>query len=84
MGSRGNRSKPPDLFSTVSARETVSQPVVPSARHVLPADLPNTIKQLGDDELERLVAAALGEQKLRGGKSDRLSDKRKVELARVK
>jgi hypothetical protein len=55
----------------------------PSARHVLPTDLPNAIKHLSDHELERLVAVALGEQKRRGGKSDPLSDKRRVELAGV-
>jgi predicted DNA binding protein len=49
----------------------------------LPADLPNAIKHLSDHELERLVRAALGEQKRPGGKSDPLSDKRRVELAGV-
>src|SRR6187397_2207463 len=40
----------------------------PSPRHVLPRDLPAAIKHLDDRELARLVAAALAEQKRRGGK----------------
>jgi hypothetical protein len=35
-------------------------------RHVLPKDLPAAIKQLNDQELDRLLAAALAEQKRRG------------------
>jgi predicted DNA binding protein len=34
-------------------------------RHVLPKDLPAAIKQLDDQELDRLLAAALAEQKRR-------------------
>jgi hypothetical protein len=37
-------------------------------RHVLPKDLPGAIKQLDDQELDRLLAAALAEQKRRGRK----------------
>jgi hypothetical protein len=53
-----------------------------SSRHILPNDLPNAVKQLGDQELDRLLAAALAEQKRRGRKlpaSDESSRKRKVE-----
>jgi hypothetical protein len=49
----------------------------------LPADLPNAIKHLGDQELDRLLAAVLAEQKRRGRKlpaSDERSRKRKVEV----
>jgi hypothetical protein len=35
-------------------------------RHVLPKDLPTAIRQLDDQELDRLLAAALAEQKRRG------------------
>ncbi len=35
-------------------------------RHVLPKDLPNAVKHLGDDELDRLVTIALAETKRRG------------------
>jgi response regulator of citrate/malate metabolism len=48
----------------------------------LPADLPNAIKKLGDQELDRLLAAVLAEQKRRGRKlpaSDESSRQRKVE-----
>jgi hypothetical protein len=37
-----------------------------SRRHVLPKDLPAAIKQLDDQELDRLLAAAVAEQKRRG------------------
>jgi len=37
-------------------------------RYVLPKDLPGAIKQLDDQELDRLLAAVLAEQKLRGRK----------------
>jgi hypothetical protein len=38
-------------------------------RHVLPKDLPAAIKQLDDQELDRLLTATLAEQKRRGGKT---------------
>jgi hypothetical protein len=37
-------------------------------RHVLPKDLPSAIRQLEDQELDRLLAAVLAEQKRRGRK----------------
>jgi hypothetical protein len=37
-------------------------------RHVLPTDLPGAIKQLDDQELDRLLAAVLAEQKRRNRK----------------
>jgi hypothetical protein len=37
-------------------------------RHVLPKDLPAAIKQLDDQELDRLLAAAVAEQRRRRGK----------------
>jgi len=52
----------------------------------LPADLSNAIKQLGDQELDRLLAAVLAEQKRRGKKFrvlDENSRKRKVEAISV-
>ena len=39
---------------------------VPSPRHVLPKDLANAIKYLGDEELDRLITAALAEIRRRG------------------
>jgi hypothetical protein len=92
----GTRSSTPDLFSLASGREPSSSsanlpsssPTITrtSSRHVLPADLPNAIKQLGDQELDRLLAAVLAEQKRRGKKlrvSDENSRKRKVEKIAV-
>jgi hypothetical protein len=55
-------------------------------RHVLPKDLPAAIKQLDDQELDRLLAAALAEQKRRGRKpsaSTEPSDKPRIEAAAV-
>jgi hypothetical protein len=37
-----------------------------SPRHVLPNDLPNAIRHLGDEELDRLLAATLSEMSRRG------------------
>jgi hypothetical protein len=74
----GTRSSTPDLFSSASARErsfssknppsSSSEVTHSSSRHILPADLPNAIKQLDDQELDRLLAAVLAEQKRRGRK----------------
>jgi hypothetical protein len=69
----GTRSSTPDLFSLASSREpsanlpsSSSAITRTSSRHVLPGDLSNAIKQLGDQELDRLLAAVLAEQKRRG------------------
>jgi hypothetical protein len=88
----GTRSSTPDLFSPTSVREPFSSPtnspaasskVTASSRHILPADLPRAIKQLDDQELDRLLAAVLAEHKRRGRKpfaSDQSSRKRQVEV----
>jgi DNA invertase Pin-like site-specific DNA recombinase len=52
----------------------------------LPADLSNAIKHLGNQELDRLLAAVLSERKRRGKKlpaSDEISRERKVEAVSV-
>ena len=57
-----------------------------SRRHVLPKDLPNAIKQLDDQELDRLLAAALAEQKRRGrtpAESIEPREKRRIEAVIV-
>jgi hypothetical protein len=41
-------------------------PEAPAPRHVLPKDLPTAIRQLDDQEFERLVAAVRNEEKRRG------------------
>jgi hypothetical protein len=67
----------PDLFSTGAVKRGSSAPPtkLPAAeatteavpqRHVLPKNLPNTIKHLSDGELDLLHAATLEEMKHRG------------------
>jgi hypothetical protein len=56
-------------------------PNTPS-RHILPNDLANAVKHLGDKELDRLLSAVLAEQKRRGKKlsvSHEGSPKRRVD-----
>jgi hypothetical protein len=82
----GTRSSTPDLFSHSSAAENspaASAKITASSRRVLPADLPKALKQLDDQELDRLLAAVLDEQKRRGRRlpaSDEIARKRKVEV----
>ena len=72
----GTRSSTPDLFSLASKTATnpSSTSIVDAAaptsksRHVLPSNLPHAIKQLGDNELDRLLSAVISEQKRRGKK----------------
>ena len=83
MVSRSPRPDTPDLFSKQSDREHPSPssrpakhgptkgPAIPApavSRHILPQDLPGAIKQLTDQELERLVEVAVAEQDRRFGK----------------
>ena len=55
----------PEVPSSSSGKQATSSPK-PEQRHVLPKDLPNAVKYLSDDELDRLLAAALEETKRRG------------------
>jgi DNA invertase Pin-like site-specific DNA recombinase len=78
----GTRSPTPDLFSDSSTSQPTTAAENPPARHVLPADLPKAMNQLDDQELDRLLAAVIAEQKRRGRRppaSDESSRKRKVE-----
>ena len=86
MGTRA-RSSTPDLFSSAHSRALEpwrSSPAIihtprreVSSRHVLPADLPNAVR-----ELEQLVSAVIVEQKRRGKKlSAEISRKQRVEVA---
>jgi predicted DNA-binding protein (UPF0251 family) len=55
-------------------------------RHVLPKDLPTAIRQLDDQELDRLLASVLAEQKRRCRKSPwsvETPDKPQIEAAVV-
>jgi hypothetical protein len=79
MGIRRIRSLEPDLFAMPSAdgcsarlakpKQPTINSAAPSARYVLPNNLPEMIKLLEERELDRLLAAVLGEQKRRGTKS---------------
>jgi hypothetical protein len=81
MGSERTGSIPLDLFSMASIREpiapldpksstspNVSASTASSPRHILPNDLASAIKQLNNQELEQLLAAATAEQQRRGRK----------------
>jgi len=70
MGSGRTRSTTPDLFSTASARVPSPSVNSPSSTpsYALPKNLPGAIRYLDDDQLDRLLAAALAEQRRRGKK----------------
>jgi hypothetical protein len=84
------RSRPPgaDLFSSASLRDTPSSGTKPprkapevttaasSAQYLLPKDLSSGIRQLTDQEFDRLLAAVLTEQKRRGGKLSRKASRK--------
>jgi hypothetical protein len=57
-----------DLFSPAEVEETAATVVSleQKRRHVLPKDLPNAIKHLDDQDLDRLLAVAVAEAKRRG------------------
>ena len=79
-----SESLPPPSIKRVSlmAKPTDEAAAAYSPRHVLPKDLPNALKHLRDEELDRLLAAALAEAKRRGRRSsptDKPSPKRKVD-----
>ena len=70
MGRDPTHQVTPDSFSTAvggvssPARKQISSSH--ELRHVLPKDLPNAVKHLNDEELDRLLAATLAEAKRRG------------------
>jgi hypothetical protein len=69
-----------------SSQLNTDAPAASLRRHVLPKDLPAAIKQLDDQELDRLQAAVLAEQKRRGRKpaeSVELRDTRRIEAVTV-
>ena len=87
MGRDPNHQRDSNLFSTAGIEDT-SPPAtnrVSSAhepRHVLPKDLPNAVKHLNDEELDRLLVVTLAEAKRRGRDTtptDKRSPSRKVE-----
>jgi len=76
MGEVRNRSSTSDLFvpgtAPVSPSAKVSSsssPINDADPHIaLPRNLPTSLKHIEDDELDRLLAAVLAEQKRRGRK----------------
>src|SRR5215469_10374091 len=89
----GTRSSTSDLFSHSAASQPSSAAenppaspsrITPSSRHVLPADLPKAMSQLDDQELDRLLAAVIAEQKRRGRRPPATDESsRKVEATSV-
>ena len=67
------------------AKQSDEAATVSSPRHVLPKDLPNAIRHLGDDELDRLFAAALAEMRRRGRQlpTDKPTQKQKLDALDV-
>ena len=70
IGSGRTRSTTPGLFSTASARVPSPSVKSPSSTpsYALPKNLPDAISYLDDDQLDRLLAAVLAEQRRRGKK----------------
>src|SRR5882757_3120133 len=71
MGRDPTHHVKPDLFSTASVGDTSPAAANPvwsahEPRHVLPKDLPNAVKHLNDEELDRLLVVTLAEAKRRG------------------
>jgi hypothetical protein len=83
MGSRGNKTIKDDLFSTEqqppdALSPSANEPKPPlhtdepanaaSQSYALPTNLPSALRHLHDDQLDRLLAAVIGELKQRGKK----------------
>ena len=67
MGRDRTQHVTPDLFSTASSEDaSVPAARAQQRRHVLPRDLPNSVKHLDDRELSLLITACLEEAKRRG------------------
>ncbi len=97
--SMGTRSSTPDLFSLPSNQSTtatsanrtstlVDKPAVPAStsRYALPTNLPHALKQLADNDPDRLLSAVIAEQNRRGKKlavSHEISRKRQIQSLAV-
>jgi hypothetical protein len=83
MGSRGNPTITPDLFSAQQPPATLSRSAgephsfparkddlkpAASPSYALPTNLSSALRHLDNDQLDRLLAAVLAERKARGGK----------------
>jgi hypothetical protein len=58
------RRKSPTAQETFSSADRVAS--ADERRHALPKDLPNAVRHLNDEELDRLLAVTLAEAKRRG------------------
>ena len=91
MGTRA-RSSTSDLFSSALTREAHSRssessgsspaiirktPIAIPSHHVLPADLPNAVRHLDDQELDQLTSAVIAEH---GQCANRETDRRRIDL----
>ena len=89
MGREPTNQCKSDLFSAAGVENTSPPATNPASsanarRHVLPKDLPNAVKHLNDEELDRLLAVTLAEAKRRGRQTTPTyepSPNRKVEAA---
>ena len=71
MGRGRNIGRTPDLFSNEGSGDTTSEQVSDNReqsqpRSILPHDLPTTVKQLADEELDRLLRVTIEEARRRG------------------
>jgi len=55
-----------DLFSTASSGGPSPPTPAQEGRHLLPKELPNAFNHLNDEELDRLLTAAVAEARRRG------------------
>src|SRR6476646_5409506 len=76
MGTSPDRLSVPDAFSPAgqpssstqsSASASHETEIAPTSRHTLPSDLDAAIKHLDDQQLDKLVSAALKERRRRRG-----------------
>ena len=86
--SRNPSSIEPDLFSAeqplVSSSLSTSNPkspllntkAAPAATYALPTNLSSALSHLDNDQLERLIAAAISERQTRGGEKVAVHDQR--------
>ena len=89
MGREPTNQGKSDPFSAAGVENTSPPATNPASsanarRHVLPKDLPNAVKHLNDEELDRLLAVTLAEAKRRGRQTTSTyepSPSRKVEAA---
>jgi hypothetical protein len=83
MGQDPNRQRDSNVESTFPPAANPASST-DARRHVLPKDLPNAVKHLNDEELDRLLAVTLAEAKRRGRQTTSTyepSPSRKVEAA---